>query len=68
MTNFDYSVGDVIEYAAFGGEIRRVRVTVKDDDVKNGAPGFEGTMVDSGMGVWGYNDQITRVVERTAER
>lgn len=68
MANIDYKVGDVVEYRPFGGGIRRVEVTNKDADVKNGLPGFDGELVDAGdqewRGVWGYDDQIIRVVRR----
>jgi hypothetical protein len=69
----DYKQGDIIRYNAFGGCGRTVLVEEKDDDIKNGRPGFHGVMVDSnlkplpekdGMGVWGYDSQIVRVVKR----
>lgn len=75
----DYNIGDIIEYTAFGGERRRVVVTAKLDDVKNDRPGFDGTQIPLNCsspwdlaqevwadcpGVWGYDDQITRVVTR----
>ena len=43
---FNYRVGSVITYSAFGGEIRHVLVDEKSDDVKNGRPGFGGVLVD----------------------
>lgn len=57
-----YNVGDVIEYRTFGGDIRRVRVTFKSDDIKNGLPGFDGDLVNGKGTFWGYDDQIVRVV------
>jgi hypothetical protein len=64
----DYEVGDVIEYRTFTGNHRRVLVEYKEADVKNGRPGFDGTCTNGGanpgMTVWGYDDQITRVVSR----
>jgi hypothetical protein len=60
----NYNVGDVIHYMAFGGTIRRVRVTAKDPVVKNGQPGFDGDHLDDNGNivgrVWGYDDQIIR--------
>lgn len=59
-----YKVGSVIEYRAFGGDIRRVLVEEKDADIKNGQAGFCGTQQGGAChtGCWGYDDQITRVV------
>ena len=63
-----YDVGDVIEY--WTGSTRRVLVEYREEDVKNGYPGFGGTCIeggsDVGMSVWGYDDQITRVVRRAS--
>jgi hypothetical protein len=59
-----YQVGDTIEYLTFGGERRQVIVTNKDDDIKNGRPGFDGTLINETgpfNEVWGYDDQIVRV-------
>ena len=64
----NYKVGSVIEYSPFGGGCRRVVVEEKEDDIKNGRPGFSGHQVGAGPrdglggGVWGYDDQIIRVV------
>lgn len=71
-----YAVGDVLEYEPFGGGVRRVRVTLKEADVKHGEPGFCGVLVEGsgfdaedtdgeeweGAGVWGYDSQILRVL------
>jgi hypothetical protein len=61
----DYQVGDIIEYRPFGGGIRRVRVTAKHADVKNGKPGFDGELLEGqhalGHEVWGYNSQVVSV-------
>jgi hypothetical protein len=73
--NLNYNEGDIIAYNASGGLRRLVLVEEKDDDIKNGRPGFSGVEVDPktmkpyfhdslGGGVWGYDDQITRVVKR----
>lgn len=66
-----YAESDVIEYNPMGlGSTRRVRVQKRWADIKNGSPGFGGICIeggrDVGMSVWGYDDQITRVVERRA--
>ncbi len=57
----DYRVGSVLVYSPFGGGERRVQVDTKEEDIKNGRPGFAGVMVPSGGSVWGYDDQILRV-------
>lgn len=60
-----YNVGDVIRYQPFGGGWRDVLVDEKDDDIKNGRSGFGGRIVsgpDTGMGVWGYDYQIVKVL------
>lgn len=59
-----YGVGDVIEYRPFGGGTRRVLVDLVEDDIKNGRPGFDGRVVGSNASVWGYDEQITRVLAR----
>ena len=56
-----YKVGDTIQYRDFGGNLRTVLVNGREEDIKNGEPGFFGSMED-GMGAWGYDDQIVRVV------
>ena len=72
MTNSSksYKVGDTIEYTSFGGDSRIVKVTASFEDVKNGRPGFDGTIVGGPVSdwddVWGYDSQITRVVKRGA--
>lgn len=71
--DLSYKEGDVIRYSAFGGCRRTVLVDEKDDNIKNGRPGFSGQLVDDnyellpeedGMGVWGYDSQIFKVVKR----
>lgn len=65
-----YEIGDVVEYVTFGGETRIVEVIWKGD-VKDGEPGFDGvepgTDPNAPSCVWGYNDQITRVIKVSAE-
>ena len=68
----DYGEGSIIIYSPFGGGTRRVRVECRESDIKNGRPGFDGVLVsqtdgdatEDGDGVWGYDDQIIRVVKR----
>jgi hypothetical protein len=60
----DYEVGDTIEYSPFGGGVRRVLVEAKESDIKNGYPGFDGTIAGGEATVWGYDDQIIRVVKK----
>lgn len=70
-----YAVGDVIEAMTFLGSSRFVRVETKEQDVKNGKPGFSGQEVnengirsrrdDSFSGVWGYDDQVLAVRKRS---
>lgn len=67
-----YDVGSIIEYSTWGGSVRRILVEDKEDDIKNGRPGFSGKCVNpntnkpyeqtSSNGVWGYDSQITRVI------
>lgn len=64
-----YKAGDVIEYQTFGGgNIRRVLVEYREDNIKNCRPGFSGTAIEGGadadMSVWGYDDQIISVVRK----
>ncbi len=62
-----YRIGSIIEYKTYGGELRRVRVTARDPDIKHGCAGFDAVVLGKSEevgGVWGYDDQITRVVVR----
>ena len=61
MENLDYMVGSTITYKLWGGDTRTVKVTHKDEDIKNGDPGFDGTEVDTGQSVWGYDNQVSKV-------
>jgi hypothetical protein len=58
--NKNYKVGDTIIYTTFSGERRQIVVTNKEEDIKNGYPGFEGSDKD-GNDCWGYDDQIVDV-------
>lgn len=62
----EYSEGDIVVYRSM--DARRVRVDTKEDDIKNGRPGFGGTLLSSnesdlypGDLVWGYDSDIIRV-------
>ena len=60
-------VGDTLQYRAFGGELRTVIVDGVESDIKNGRPGFDGTIIegaDRGRTVWGYDSQIVWVVSK----
>jgi len=58
-----YDIGDTVTYQPFGGGERTVLVTEKAD-IKDGRPGFGGTMSNGQPEVWGYDDQITSVVTK----
>jgi len=61
----DYKVGSVIGYEALDGTRRKVVVTEKISDIKNGRPGFDGYIVDQPENtVWGYDKQIIRVFRK----
>lgn len=65
-----YKVGDTIEYTTFGGDVRRVTVTAKHRNVKNGRAGFDAAMNNSdggGVSVWGYDADVLRVILPTGE-
>ena len=68
MASKDYEIGDILEYSTFTGAVRKIVVTDKDDDIKNGRPGFGGTLVDPDPAgwndVWGYDSQIVRVTRK----
>lgn len=58
-----YTIGDTITYRDFNGGLRKVQVTDKDADIKNGRAGFDGVVLtgdQAGLRVWGYDDQIVR--------
>jgi hypothetical protein len=55
--NKNYKVGDTVTYITFSGVRRSVVVKNKEEDIKNGYPGFEGSDKD-GNDCWGYDDQI----------
>jgi len=64
----EYEIGDIIEYRNFGGEILKVLVDEKEEDIKNGESGFSGDIInckdDDEKGVWGYDSQIIEVIKK----
>lgn len=74
---FHYKPGDVIAANTWRSGERIVLVDTHEADVKNGQPGFTGTLcrvedgvaipvtVDGVDGVWGYDQQVTRIVLRS---
>lgn len=64
----DYRIGSIIEYTG-GAHGRIVRVTYVSRDIKGGDPGFTGVVVvdngsdRAGDSVWGYDDQVKRVIQ-----
>ena len=67
--NTSYRVGDVIEQWCFGvaESARLVRITAKYTDIKNGRAGFDG-YTSNGCSVWGYDEDVHRVVFCEANR
>lgn len=67
-----YDVGDVVVQRQ-GSQTRFVLVRTKEEDIKNGRPGFDGVETDAQgnvvqddpefSGVWGYDDQVIRIVK-----
>lgn len=59
--------GDIVRYSAFGGRIRTVLVDEVFENIKNERPGFDGEVIkgtEKGDLVWGYLNQITKIVKR----
>jgi len=67
--NVPYRVGDVIIQHCFGEPTcaRWVRVTAKYADIKNGRAGFDG-YTSNGASVWGYDEDVYRIVFCEANR
>jgi len=67
-----YKVGDEILFVDNSGTRHRVEVEFKEDDIKNGRPGFEGKILTRGPEynrlVWGYDDQVKRVYESWTQK
>ena len=65
MSDHEYKVGDLITYRTFDGSNRVVQVTRRHENIKNGKPGFGGTISligpELGEVVWGYDEQIVGV-------
>lgn len=49
-------------WITYNGDNRPVQVVSKEDDIKNGEPGFEGRY-ENGQRCWGYDSQIDSVLE-----
>ena len=65
MNRLEYDLGSIIEYRNSGGEILKVKVDEKEDDIKNGRSGFSGIVIGSDDdGCWGYDSQIIRVIKK----
>ncbi len=75
MNAVEYSVGDIIEQRINGMTSRFVLIEDKVDPIKNDRPGFHGQEVTAGgvavpnpvpwsSGVWGYDDEVVRVVRK----
>lgn len=71
----EYNVGDIIEQRTIYPRSRFVLVEKKIDPIKNDRPGFHGQEVDASgalvpdrpswsSGVWGYDDDVLRVVRK----
>jgi len=59
-----YVVGCEVTYETNMGDLRTVKVTAVHDDIKNGEPGFDGTVLagyEANVAVWGYDRQIVSV-------
>ncbi len=60
-----YRKGSIIEYKTFDGSRRKVLVTDRVPQIKNGKDGFDGLVLGGdGDSVWGYDHQIIRVIAR----
>ena len=62
--NKAYKVGDIITYWNNASETIRLKVKEREEDVKNGHPGFYGQIIDvegADGQVWGYDYQVTNV-------
>ena len=74
---FDYNIGSIIKYYAFGSYVPRVvEVFEVDSDIKDGRAGFSGVSLDPDTleplsdpfgNVWGYDDQIVEVLNEGAK-
>lgn len=78
IEGLSYKVGSIIQYRTLSGGIRVVKVTDKDDDIKNGKAGFDGIELDprtrkpkppvvrgdKDLNVWGYDNDIEKVIKK----
>jgi len=75
-TMIRYNVGDIILQQSWTSGQRLIRITNKSSDIKNGEAGFDGIVCDkdgkevdtkpsSWNKVWGYDDQIIKVVKKS---
>ena len=62
-----YKIGDIVKYRTFMGDYRYVRVTDKEDNIKNGKPGFDGVVSGTQETVWGYDYQIVKVFKTNTQ-
>ena len=61
----DYKVGSVIGYETFDGTRRKVVVTAKVPQIKNGRDGFDGHIEgEPDNHIWGYDYQVIRVFKK----
>ena len=59
------SFNSINDYHGLGKEVAKALAEGKEVDIKNGAAGFTGNLVDAPSdhyGVWGYDYQILRVI------
>lgn len=78
IEGLSYKINSIIQYRTLGGGIRVVKVTDKDDDIKNGKPGFDAIELDPRTKkpkpspvrgdkyafVWGYDEDIEKVIKK----
>ena len=61
----DYQVGSIIGYETFLGHRRKVVITAKVPQIKNGRDGFDGHILGEPENTtWGYDYQIIRVFRK----
>lgn len=65
--NGRYEIGDTVVYESTSGRVRECIVESKDPNIKHGYSGFTGTTTD-GEQVWGYDDDIIRVIRKDGAR
>ena len=64
MAAVHYEVGDIVE-VKMGAGVRKIYVTAKHSEVKNGEPSLSGILVNDndepGDDVWAYDHQVVAV-------